>query len=248
MENPPTVHDLSVLLVQIRDHGPVRDEEVDSFIRHGGLNASQIHVLNVFDTPEFIPEVVDNYDVVLVGGASEASVLAPKDYPFVSGIITLLRYCIEKEKPVFASCFGFQAAVLGLNGEIVRDGVDFEMGTIPLMLSDAAGNDPIFGTATDGMLAVSCHQEMAVEAPKGCVVLATSERCIHAFRVEDKPFWAFQFHPELDRACFVQRLGIFQDKYTDSAEAYEGVAAEFKETPESNQLLRRFFEYLVQRR
>ena len=85
------------------------------------------------------------------------------------------------------------------------------------------------------------------EVPNGCVVLAKTDRCLHAFRVAGKPFWAFQFHPELDRACFVQRLGIFQEKYTDSAEDYEGVAAQFKETPESNQLLRRFFEHLERR-
>jgi len=248
VENHRTAHNLSVLLVQIRDQGAVRDEEVESFLRHGGLIPTQLDVLNVFDTPEFAPEIVNSYDVVLVGGASEASVLAPDTYKFVPAIISLLRYCIAEDKPVFASCFGFQAAVLGLNGEIIRDGEDFEMGTIPLILSDAAKDDPVFTSAPNGMLAVSCHQEMAIKAPMGCVVLASTERCVHAFRVENKPFWAFQFHPELDRACFVQRLGIFQDKYTDSVEAYEGVAAQFKETPESNRLLHRFFEYLVQRR
>ena len=243
VEKPVKVHELSVLLVQIRDHGSVRDEEVESFIRHGDLEDSQLHVLNVFDTPSFLPSIVDPYDVVLVGGASEASVLDPETYRFVPHIISLLQYCVTTNKPVFASCFGFQAAVLGLGGTIVRDGVDFEMGTIPLTLTAAANEDPLFSTAPDGMLAVSCHQEMATEVPNGCVVLAKTDRCLHAFRVAGKPFWAFQFHPELDRACFVQRLGIFQEKYTDSAEDYEGVAAQFKETPESNQLLRRFFEH-----
>ena len=83
VEKPVKVHELSVLLVQIRDHGSVRDEEVESFIRHGDLEDSQLHVLNVFDTPSFLPSIVDPYDVVLVGGASEASVLDPETYRFV---------------------------------------------------------------------------------------------------------------------------------------------------------------------
>ena len=239
-----TAH-LKVLLVQIRDHGSVRDEEIDSFLRYGGLKAEQLEVLNVFDTPQFSPDVADEYDVVLVGGASEASVLEPEIYFFVPNIIALLQRCIVTERPVFASCFGFQAAVLGLGGRIVREEHDFEMGTIPLELSEEAKEDPLFADVPQGFLAVSCHKESTFETPSDCIALARSPRCLHAFRVRAKPFWAFQFHPELDRDCFVQRLGVFQANYTDSESAYEEVAAQFKETPESNRLLATFIQYVA---
>ena len=132
--------------------------------------------------------------------------------------------------------------MIGLGGKIERDGPDFEMGTIPLEVTPAASEDPIFEGVSNGFLAVSCHQELARQVPEGCTVLAKTERCLHAFRVNGKPFWAFQFHPELDRDCFVQRLGVFRDKYTDSDEAYEDVASQFMETPVSNDLLKRFLD------
>ena len=40
----------------------------------------------------------------------------------------LFDVCLDRGQPVFASCFGFQAAVVGLGGTLIRDETDFEMG------------------------------------------------------------------------------------------------------------------------
>ena len=125
---------MKLLLMQIRDDPMVRQEEYDSFLRYCGLDAQELDVLNVFDTPVFDREVLAGYDAVLVGGASEASVLEPENYPAVPYCIELLKRCIAVDFPVFASCFGFQLAVLALGGEIIRDERDFEMGSIPIAL------------------------------------------------------------------------------------------------------------------
>ena len=234
-----------LLLIQIRTPGPVREEERASFARHAGLDPEDIDVLNVFDTPRFPPAVADGYDALLVGGASEASVLAPQTYPFVPHIIDLLRAVIDARTPTFASCFGYQAAVVGLGGTILRDEGDFEMGTLPLTLTPAAAHDPLFRDAPDGLLAVTCHQERAERAPPGTISLAYTAACHHSFRVDGAPFWAFQFHPELDRTRFVERLGNFRDKYTETDDHFERTAARFLETPESNALVRKFIERVL---
>lgn len=235
-----------VLLVQIRQPGPVRREEVESFARHGGLDPDRIDVLNVFDVPAFPASVADGYDALLVGGASEASVLKPERFPFVAPIVDLLRACIDARRPVFASCFGYQAAVLGLGGAVLRDEVDFEMGTLPLSITPQARDDVLFSDAPDGLLAVSCHQERAEVAPPGCVPLALTAHCNHSFRVDGAPFWAFQFHPELDRQTFVDRLGVFRDQYTETDDHYVKTVARFQETPDSNALMRKFVERVLQ--
>jgi GMP synthase (glutamine-hydrolysing) len=234
-----------LLLVQIRKAGPVRREEVESFARHGGLDPDRIDVLNVFDEPAFAASVADNYDALLVGGASEASVRMPLRFPFVPPLLALLDNCIEARRPVFASCFGYQAAVLGLGGTVLRDEVDFEMGTVPLTLTVEAAEDLLFSDAPDGLLAVSCHQERAAAAPSGCTALAYTEACNHSFRVDGAPFWAFQFHPELDRQRFVERLAVFKDQYTDTDDHYQRTVDRFRETPESNALVRKFIERVL---
>jgi GMP synthase (glutamine-hydrolysing) len=237
---------LRLLLLQIRDDHRVRREEHESFAQYAGLGIDQIDILNVFDTPRFHPESLHGYDALLVGGSSSASVLEPETYSFLPYARALMRHCVEETIPVFASCFGFQLAVQELGGEITRNTEDFEMGTLPIeVLPHAHAEDPLFRGLGESLLAVSVHQESALECPPGCVELARTEVCCHAFRVEDAPFWAFQFHPELDRDCVEQRLRIYQQSYMDDEGHLEQVLASLQETPRANQMLRTFVESVL---
>lgn len=129
---------LKVLLLQIREDANVKEEEHKSFALHSGLEISQIAVHNTFDEPLFGPEILEGYDALFVGGASEASVLQPEKYSFIQPSIDLLKYTAENSIPTFASCFGFQVAVLAFGGEIIRDEEVFEMGTCPISLTEEA--------------------------------------------------------------------------------------------------------------
>ena len=81
-----------------------------------------------------VEPVVPTYD-------EELGVLEPETYPAVPYCIALLEKCIARDFPVFASCFGFQLAVLAMGGDIVRDERDFEMGSLPITLRSAAAGD-----------------------------------------------------------------------------------------------------------
>jgi GMP synthase (glutamine-hydrolysing) len=238
-------HPQKLLLLQIRDDPRVRQEELESFARYSSIPAAQIDILNVFDTPQFRPELVDNYAALLVGGASEASVLEPETYAFLGPAQELLNYCVAIDKPVFASCFGFQLAIIALGGTIVRDASDYEMGTLPISLAAAAGDDPVFTNIPDQFRAVSVHKERAISLPENCELLAYTDACPHAFRISGKPFWAFQFHPELDKGTLIERLQIFSAGYTENNEHLRQVIASVVETPDSNRLLRNFVKRVL---
>ena len=236
---------LKLLLLQIRDGTQVRQEELASFAEYCELSVEQIDVLNVFDTPEFSQDIADSYDGLLVGGASEANVLRPEDYPFVIDCQRLLAHCAEIGKPVFASCFGFQLAVLALGGEIHHRETDFEMGTIPISLEDSVWQDAIFRDTPDGFYAVSVHKQYARSLPSSCLSLAYSDQCIHAFKLRDKPFWAFQFHPEVDKKILVERLTFYKEKYTDGDDQLDQVLSTARDTPQSNALLGKFVQRIL---
>ncbi|MFW1677283.1 type 1 glutamine amidotransferase [Pontibacter sp. JAM-7] len=236
---------LRVLLLQIRDGQQVRREELESFAHYSGLSLRQIDVLNVFDQPDVPLNAADGYDALWVGGASEANVLEPQAYPFVTSCISLLNVCLERNLPVFASCFGFQLAVLALGGVIRHKEVDFEMGTLPISLSLAAAEDPLFSHLNDPFYAVSVHKQFADQVPDCCQVLAYTRQCVHAFRVWQKPFWAFQFHPEVDRRVLVERLTYYQQKYTAGEGHLQSVLDAAVETPQSNGLLSRFVDQVL---
>jgi GMP synthase (glutamine-hydrolysing) len=234
-----------ILLLQIRDQPKVRAEEHASFARYAGLTPAQLSLHNVFDAPKFGPSIVEGYDALFVGGASEASVLEPQLYTFVPACIELLRDCMARRFPVFASCFGYQLAVSALGGKLVRDTENFEMGTIPITLTSAAASDPLLCDVPTGFLAVSVHQERTSKAPPGTESLAHTPLCHHAFRVNGCPFWAFQFHPEVDRQTMVERLTVFKSKYTRGEDHLAGVLSRTAETPESNRLPQKFVERVL---
>ena len=237
--------DLKILLLQIRDNQNVRVEEHLSFANFSKLELHQIEVLNVFDTPSFKPNQIDNYDALYVGGASEANVLELDKYPFVKNCIKLLRYAAEISKPTFASCFGFQLAVLAFGGIILNKDKDYEMGTVKISLTDKAKSDLIYQGIQDRFPAVSVHRQYASTIPEPLETLAYTGQCVHSFKYKNKPLWAFQFHPEVDRDTLVKRLTIFSRHYTANAEHLKEVLGSAVETPESNILLGNFVERVL---
>ena len=232
--------DIKILLLQIRDDHKVRKEELESFAKYSELEIEQIDVLNVFDTPHFQSDVLNGFDALYVGGASEANVLEPKKYPFVNDCIGLIKFAGDIGLPTFASCFGFQLAILAFGGEVLSKDEDYEMGSIPIKLTNLAEIDPVFKGVKDEFPALSIHRQYSVDLPENLDLLAYTEQCLHSFKLRNKPLWAFQFHPEVDRATVFERLAIYKEKYTKSEEQFQQVLDSLVETPESHNLMLNF--------
>lgn len=237
---------LKLLLLQIRDDAVTCQEELDEFVRYSELEPHQVEVLNTFETPTFEATCIEGYDALLVGGSSDASVTQPETYPFIDDAKRLLLHCFDKSMPVFASCFGFQAAVEALGGRVIVDAASMEMGTYQLQLTEAAATDALFCDVPERFWAVSGHKERALFLPEGAVLLAYSQLCpYHAFRMTDKPFYGFQFHPEVNAADLITRITRYQTRYLESAEALAQVLQGVQETPIANQLIGKFIDRVV---
>ena len=237
--------DLKILLLQIRDDANVRKEELESFAKYSKLETRQFKVLNVFDTPNFNNDVLDGYDALYVGGASEANVLEPKKYEFVNDCIGLINHAGERGVPTFASCFGFQLAVFAFGGTILSKDTDYEMGSIPITLTNFAEIDPVFKGTSNDFHALSIHRQYAIELPPNLDLLAYTDQCLHSFKLRNKPLWAFQFHPEVDRDTVFKRLAIYKDAYTNSDDEFQKVLDSLKETPESHNLMLNFVDRVL---
>ena len=91
---------------------------------------------------------------------------------------------------------------------------------ISIRLTAAAAQDPLLHDVPDGFWAVSGHKERAIELPETAILLAYTDRCpYHAFRMAGKPFYGFQFHPEIDPIDLVARITRYQQRYLDSEAA-----------------------------
>ena len=237
---------LQILLLQIRDDEATCREELNELVRYSGLALEQFGVLNAFATPHFQPDCMDGYDALFVGGSSDASVTQPDRYPFVENIEHLLLDCLAHSTPVFASCFGFQAVVEALGGRVVVDEPNMEMGTYSIRLTEAAAQDPLLHDAPDGFWAVSGHKERAIALPEAAILLAYTDRCpYHAFRIADKPFYGFQFHPEINPPDLASRITRYQHRYLDSEAALAQVLSNLQDTSIANQLIQKFVDRIL---
>lgn len=237
---------LKILLLQIRHDATTRLEEFEEFVRYSCLEPHQFTVLDVYKTSDFEPTHIDGYDALFVGGSSDASVTQPDVYPFVPAIERLLVYCLQKSIPVFASCFGFQAAVQALGGTVIVDKDNMEMGTYPLWLTAAAEHDLLFHDVPNGFWAVSGHKERAIVMPAEAILLAYSDRCpYHAFKIPNQPFYGFQFHPEMDAQELAIRITRYQNRYFDDPSALEKALNELQTTPIANQLIEKFVDRIL---
>lgn len=82
--------------------------------------------------------------------------------------------------------------------------------------------------------------------PAGATLLAYSELCpYHAFRLEGKPFYAFQFHPEVDDRDLIARISRYCDRYQLGTAELEKLKQTARPTPYANQLIRRFVEVVL---
>jgi GMP synthase (glutamine-hydrolysing) len=237
---------LRILYLQIRNDAVTCIEESQEFVRYSQLDASQITILNVFDHPSFPPHCIDSHDALFVGGSSDASVLKPEQYPFVYPAQELLKHCVDQSIPVFASCFGFQLGVQALGGKVIHDPERMEMGIYPMYLTPAADQDLLFSDIPNPFLGVSGHKERALFLPPNTTLLAFSEQCpYHAFKVVDKPFYGFQFHPEVNHHDLAARITRYQDRYLQADTDLQQILNNLHPTPESNRLIQKFVDRIL---
>ncbi len=222
----------------------MRGQEVGCFARALGCTNDQI---TTHDLLAAFPktEVVQRHDVVLLGGSGDYS--AAGEGEWLERILDGLRTLYDNGKPTFASCWGFQAFSRALGGVCVHDPEHAELGAMAMHLSSAGAQDPVFGALPATFLGLSGHEDRVTTLPPGAVLLASSVRVAQqAYTFPDKPIYATQFHPELTKQTFIERI-VAYPRYVEqiSGLSLEEFEQECQETPAANSLLRRFVRHAL---
>ncbi len=230
---------LRFLLFQVRNpDDPMRDQEIDCFARALQCDRSQIRVFSILQGVPTHAEL-DEVDMVLLGGSGDYSVAAGGSW--LPAALATMRELYDWSKPTFASCWGFQAMALALGGKVVTDLGRAELETATLRLTDAGQQDPVFGAMPQPFKALIGHQDIVDRLPEGAELLASTERVTNqAFRIPGKPIYCTQFHPELTRATYLERVRAYPEYVqTIAGVPYEEFAAHCVEAPEAGTLIRR---------
>lgn len=240
-------NDLKILLLQIRHDEITKTEEFDEFVRFSLLEPNQFQTFNVFEHSHIPENILNHVDSLFIGGSSDASVLKPGKYPFVNDCKALIRKAYDINLPVLASCFGFQLAAEEFGGKVILDETNTEIGLYPIFLSDAYRQDPLLFDYPKKFWVVSGHKERAETIPPTALHIGSTELCPHhIFSFSDKPFYAFQFHPEVDTQDLINRITRYKNRYLGDDEALDKIIKNaIHPTIESNQIIQHFIERII---
>lgn len=234
------------LLIQARNDSDIaKPEEHSSFALQLGVEKSSIDQFDIFKE-DMVVEKAERYDAILVGGSGEYSVL--DNHPTIVRFNNFVGELSNIGKPMFASCFGFQALALALGGVIIKDPENAEVGSFELETTSAVEGDILFGHLPSKFIAQLGHQDQASVLPSTAINMASSERTKHqAFRLKGTNVFATQFHPELtdtDNRLRFQRYMHIYGKLFGEEEANRILNSHIP-SPESNHLLRNFHTKVV---
>ncbi len=233
---------LRFMLFQVRNpDDPMRQQEVDCFAQALGCGSNQIHVTSILQGVPTRREL-DAVDMVLLGGSGDYSVAQGGSW--LPAALETMSELHDWSKPTFASCWGFQAMSLALGGQVVTDLQRAELETASLHLTDAGRQDPVFGTMPDPFAAHIGHQDIVDRLPACAQLLASTQRVANqAFCIPGKPIYCTQFHPELTRDTYLQRVRAYPEYVEKIAGVpFDQFAQQCTEAPDAGTLIRRCVE------
>lgn len=228
-------------------------QEVRCFAQSLACDPSSIEILDLLRAAPSRAKI-DQVDMLLLGGSGHHSAASQSTEPsrlasqrnWLDRTLDCLREIHYLAKPTFASCWGFQAMARALGGTCIHDPANAELGTVEISLTDAGRSDPIFGSLPPSFPAQGGHEDHVVALPPGSEWLASSSQVLEqAFRFIDRPIYCTQFHPELDRDSFLDRVAAYPEYVERIAGiSYAHFTLRVQETPAANTLLRRFAEHV----
>jgi GMP synthase-like glutamine amidotransferase len=171
-------------------HGPLVRSELFGDVAQA--DGHEFDEWSVVDEQTF-PPTVDEYDAVFVFGG-HMNVDELEEHPWLNGEDELVRALVARGVPLLGVCLGGQVLAKAA-GAHVGPSPEPEAGFVRTTLSDAAQDDPLFGSLPREFDVFTLH-EYAFHVPDRAVELARSSVCSQAFRLGESA-WAVQFHPEI---------------------------------------------------
>jgi GMP synthase-like glutamine amidotransferase len=183
-------------------------------LRSRGLEVTRVEL----DEGEPLPDWREFPALVVMGGPMGA--YDEDEHPWLVDEKRLLREAVEADVPVWGVCLGAQLLASALGARVYR-GDRPEVGLLPVHLTSAAAEDPVFRHAPSSFPTLQWHGD-SFDLPDGATLLASSPAYPHqAFRVGRS--YGLQFHIEVSLELATEWAGV--PAYAQSLESTLGPGA-----------------------
>jgi GMP synthase (glutamine-hydrolysing) len=158
------------------------------------------------------PSELSAFHGVIFGGSGDFSVSDPSVQSWLTPMLKVLEKILTDGTPGFGLCFGHQLLGRILGAPVETDPETAELGTIEVELTDAGAKDPVFGVLSSPFSAHTGHSDAVLGVPSGVTLLARNPHlATQAFRVDGRPFFSTQFHPDLTGLQAQERYQAYQE-------------------------------------
>jgi GMP synthase (glutamine-hydrolysing) len=183
-------------------------------LREWGVDLVRVEV----DEGQPLPDWRGFAGIVAMGGPMGA--YEDEAYDWLPHEKELIADAVRAGVPFWGVCLGSQLLAASL-GARVYAGERAEVGVLPVMLTDAAADDPVFAGAPHQFPTLQWHGD-TFDLPDGATLLASSPAYPHqAFRVERA--YGLQFHIEVSPALAAEWASV--PAYATSLDALLGPGA-----------------------
>jgi len=231
-----------ILVVKTGTTHDVVPDSVDDFEDWiaAGLG-EQVDVCRVAEG-EALPSPVEPSAVVVTG----SSAMVSHRLPWSERTAAWLAGAVDAGTPVLGICYGHQLLAHAIGGVVGPNPHGREIGTVTGTVLPSAVGDPLLGGVGTRFEVQATHLESVLTLPSCATTLATSARDDHfAFRVDGRPAWGVQFHPEFSidvmREYVEARRSILEGEGRD----VDALLAATRPTPTGSVVLRRFGELVT---
>ncbi len=232
---------LKGILIQVRDDKAALFQEHICFLEVMDLTPNNLVSYDLISKPKIHWKDIEKFDYVILGGAGHHSVL--ERYNFTPYLEDLIIKIVDRKKPFFGACYGFQFLAKTLGAKVVEDISRAEVGSFKIYQTKEGLKDPIFSKLPESFWANSGHVDHIDIPPKDMIVLAKSERSpVQAGRVKDTLIYGTQFHSELNRKRLIERLLMYKHRYIPDKESVRKFYTSLKETSEPIKILPAFLK------
>jgi GMP synthase (glutamine-hydrolysing) len=219
------------LLLATRAEDAAADGEYSAMLRFGGLSPDDLVRVRLEAEP--MPDLdLDDFSGIIVGGSPFTTSVrieekSPVQRRVEAELSILLDDVVGRDFPFLGACYG--VGTLGVHtGGVVDATYSEPVGAVPITLTEAGKDDPLFATLPPVFQAFVGHKEAIRTPPPDAVVLASSPGCpVQAFRVKQN-LYATQFHPELDVPGIEVRIDVYRDAGYFAPEEVEALLAQVR--------------------